>query len=107
MNSPRIEKLRALIAQDSSDELAHFMLGNEYLNAGRFREAVAALRRVVELNPDYTAGWRSLGQALTGAGSAKEAAAAYRTGIEVAERTGDLQTGKEMRVFLARLPDIN
>jgi Tfp pilus assembly protein PilF len=103
--SPRIAKWQEMVRADALDQLAHFMLGKEYLNEGRHMEAAAELRRCVELNPDYTAAWRYLGEAYEKAGVLKEAAAAWRTGIGVAERTGDLQAGKEMKVFLQRLPD--
>jgi hypothetical protein len=37
------------------------------------------------------------------AGLTAEAAAIYRQGIQTAQTTGDLQTAREMRVFLKRL----
>jgi hypothetical protein len=45
----------------------------------------------------------SLGRALERAGRREEARAAYRRGLEVAARTGDLPTKKEIEVFLRRL----
>jgi hypothetical protein len=51
-------------------------------------------------------GWnmdRGLGRALERAGRRDEALGAYRKGLEVATRTGDLQTKKEIEVFLHRL----
>jgi len=55
------------------------------------------------LKPDYTAAYRGLGRALERAGRPDEARAAYGQGLEVAQRTGDLQTKKEIEVFLRRL----
>ncbi|MGH7267302.1 MAG: hypothetical protein ACREMB_20975, partial [Candidatus Rokuibacteriota bacterium] len=55
------------------------------------------------LEPDYSAAHRGLGRALERAGRLDEARAAYALGLEVATRTGDLQTRKEMEVFLRRL----
>jgi hypothetical protein len=57
----------------------------------------------VRLKPDYSAAHRGLGRALERAGRTAEAAAAYATGLEVAARTGDLQTKKGIEVFLRRL----
>jgi len=37
------------------------------------------------------------------AGSTEEAATVYREGIQIAQTNGDLQTAREMRVFLKRL----
>ncbi len=53
--------------------------------------------------PDYAAAWRQWGGALEAAGRLDEAAGAWRTGVDVANRTGDLQTGKEMTALLRRL----
>ena len=72
-------------------------------NSGFAEEAVAEYREAVRLKPDYTAAHRGLGRALERAGRPDDAIAAYRRGLEVAEGTGDLQTKKEMEVFLRRL----
>jgi hypothetical protein len=57
----------------------------------------------VEFDHGYSAAWKSLGKALAGAGKNPRAIEAYETGIEVAEKKGDVQAVKEMRVFLNRL----
>jgi predicted Zn-dependent protease len=99
----RIAQLSEIVADDPNDGLARFMLGRELLAAKRAGEAVEQLARAVELTPDHTASHRELGNALAAAGRNEEALAAWAAGLEVAERTGDLQTGKEMRVFRNRL----
>jgi predicted TPR repeat methyltransferase len=58
----------------------------------------------VELNPDYTAAWRWLGEAWEKAGVLKEAAAAYRTGIRSAVNSADLEASMEIEKSLSRLP---
>lgn len=99
----RIEQLRELVAQDPDDGLGRFMLGRELLAAKRADEATVHLREAVRLTPDHTASHRELGNALAAAGRNDEALGAWATGFEVAERTGDLQTGREMRVFRNRV----
>jgi len=59
--------------------------------------------RTIRLKPDYSAAHRGLGRALEQAGRLAEAEAAYGAGREVAARTGDLQTKKEIEVFFRRL----
>lgn len=103
--SPRIEKLQARVMADAMDEMAHFLLGKEYIAEGRYMESVAEMRRCVELNPDYVAAWRGLGEACARTGIHKEAAAAYRTGINVAERTSDARSVREIRELLNTLPE--
>ena len=95
--------LEALLAKGPDSALLRYSLGNEYLKVGDAAAAVRHLQRAVEHDRDYSAAWKLLGKALTEAGDAPAAMAAYRTGIEVAERKGDKQAVKEMRVFLKRL----
>ncbi|MEJ2577013.1 MAG: hypothetical protein P8106_10165, partial [Gammaproteobacteria bacterium] len=56
----------------------------------------------VELDPQYSAAWKLYGKALAALERQAEAAEVYRRGIAVAERRGDVQAAKEMRVFLKR-----
>lgn len=99
----RLAQLERLAAAAPDDHLTLFLLGRELLRAGRPDDAAAALARCRDLAPDYTAAWRFLGDALRAAGRHDDARDAYARGIEVSERTGDLQTGREMRALLARL----
>jgi Flp pilus assembly protein TadD len=65
-------------------------------------EAVDALRRAVELEPQHTAAHRDLGRSLLESGNATEAAAIFARAIGLAEKTGDLQTGRDIHQFLRR-----
>jgi len=85
------------------DPVVRFGLAGAYLDAGLAEEAVTQYREAVRLKPDYTAAYRGLGRALEKAGQPDEARAAYARGLEVAQQTGDLQTKKEIEVFLRRL----
>jgi tetratricopeptide (TPR) repeat protein len=102
-NDAKIATLQRLTDANPGDHLTWFMLGRELLHGEQFDPAAAALARCCALKPDYTAAWRFQGDALRKAGRAEEALAIYRRGIEVSVETGDLQTGKEMRVFVAKL----
>jgi Flp pilus assembly protein TadD len=99
----RIESLREIVAGDPKDGLARFMLGKELLAADLPNEAAEQLAEAIRLAPDHTASYRELGNALASAGRLSEAEVAYSTGLKVADTTGDLQTAKEIKVFLARL----
>jgi tetratricopeptide (TPR) repeat protein len=99
----RLQRLRDLAAEDPDDALARFLLGREAAGQGLFEEARAAFAAAIERDPKYTAAYRQWGNALEQLGRYEEAAAVYARGIRVAERTGDLQAGKEMEAFLRRL----
>ena len=79
------------------------MLGLEYHRLSRHDDAAKAFRHAVDLNPDHTAAYRELGKALRDAGRRQEAIDILEKGIAAAAKTKDLQTGKEMDVFLRRL----
>jgi predicted Zn-dependent protease len=99
----RIAAFREVVRAEPDDPVANFGLAQTLLSAGRFAEAADVFATVTRLSPRYTAAYRGLGRALEGAGRVDDAIRAYRDGIVVSRETGDLQTGKEMRVFLQRL----
>ena len=99
----RIDAFERMLAQGQDGALLRFSLGNEYLGADDPAAAVPHLRLAVEHDPDYSAAWRALGQAHDRCGDHRAAAEAYRHGIAAAERRGDKQSVKQMRVFLRRL----
>jgi len=98
----RVGKLKAFLERDPSDAMAWYGLGSALVNLERPGEAVDAFRRALAHKPDYTAAQRELGRSLLAAGDAAGAVEALRAGVVLAERTGDLQTGREMAVFLKR-----
>jgi len=99
----RIEQFESLLAQNPHSELLCYALGNEYLEVGRFDDAAESFRAAIRLKSKYTAAYRQLGKALEKLGDAEGARQAYLDGVAIGEQTGDLQTVKEMKVFLQRL----
>lgn len=101
--STTIERFEALLARGQDNALLRYSLGNAYLQAGDPTAAAEHLRAALDHDPDYSAAWKALGRALTEAERSADAVEAYERGIAAAERKGDVQAGKEMRVFLKRL----
>ena len=99
----RIAEFKEVAELMPEDPVVRFGLAGAYLEAGQAPEAAVEYEAAIRLKPDYSAAYRGLGRALERAGRAAEARAAYRKGLEVATRTGDLQTRKEIEVFLRRL----
>ena len=103
MERNRIAEFKEVAELMPDDPVVRFGLAGAYLDAGQPEEAVLEYRETIRLKPDYSAAHRGLGRALEKAGRLAEAEAAYAAGLEVAARTGDLQTKKEIEVFLRRL----
>lgn len=58
-------------------------LGIEALEAQRYEDAVQALRRAVELNPNLGDVWNDLGVVMEALGNPREAVACYRRALAV------------------------
>ena len=101
--SATLANFERMLASGKDSALLRFSLGIEYLKAGDANAAADHLSRAVAQDRDYTAAWKLLGKALATADRRDEARAAYAQGIEVAERKGDKQAEREMRVFARRL----
>jgi len=101
--STALTNFERMLATGKDSALLRFSLGIEYLKAGDANAAAEHLSRAVAQDHDYTAAWKLLGKALAAADRRDEARAAYAQGIEVAERKGDKQAEREMRVFARRL----
>ena len=98
-----VERFEGLLAGGKESPMLRLSLGTEYLKRGDADSAVLHLARSVELDPEYSAAWQHLGRAHESAGRSDEAESAWRRGIEAAERRGDAQAAKVMRVWLRRL----
>jgi Flp pilus assembly protein TadD len=98
----RVARLREIVAADPDDATSAFALGRALLELGRHEDAQEPLRRAVALQPGYSAAWRDLGRALLASGDAAEAARVLEAALPAADASGDLQTAREMRVFLRR-----
>ena len=98
-----IENFKALLASGRDNALLRYALGNEYLKAGDPSQAAEHLRVAVGMDPEYSAAWKLLGKVRADLDQIDAAIEAYENGIAVADRKGDIQAAKEMKVFLKRL----
>jgi predicted Zn-dependent protease len=95
--------LEALLAKGGDSPALRFALATRYLDAGDAAAAVRHATAALALDAEYSAAWKLLGRAQEASGDFAAAAATYRRGIEVADRRGDRQAAKDMRVFHKRL----
>lgn len=83
------------------DVMVWYGLGSEYFKLEEWAKAASALRRVIEINADYTAAYQMLGSALMNQGESEEAQRIWREGIRTAERTGAWKAGQHMQGLLS------
>ncbi|MCX7018692.1 MAG: tetratricopeptide repeat protein [bacterium] len=105
MHTSRIDLLQQQIARDSGDIRARLLLGCALMKSGRNMDAATLFRRVTELEPDCIEAWRWLGAAYGQTRLFKEAGAAYRAALYLAEKCGAADTVVELRSALNLLPD--
>jgi len=103
MNENLIVNLRTQLGGPRDGATLRYSLGTALLAAGDPAEAVVQLREALTFDPEYSAAWKALGKAQLASGDATAAAEAWREGIGVADRRGDVQAAKEMGVFLRRI----
>lgn len=106
MADSKIELFAQMAQADSENAMIRYGLGNEYAKAERWTEAVATFRKVIEINPDYTAAYQMLGTALSNAGEPEAARLAWQEGVQVASRTGAWKAGQHMQSLLDASGDV-
>ena len=100
MNADRIAQFEKMAAADPTNEMAHFSLGNAYLQTQRFAEASKSLQRCLELVPDMSKAWQLCGQAEIGAGWTDRAVVTLTKGYEIAASKGDRMPQQAMAELL-------
>lgn len=85
----RIAQFKNMTEADPQNEMGHFSLGKAYIDAGMFSEAIAPLKRTLELNPTYSKAYQLLGDALAKNGDNQAAIDTLTTGFSVADQRGD------------------
>jgi uncharacterized protein HemY len=103
MDTSRSEAFRKLLERSPDNPMILYSLGSELFKEGRYAEARDHLSRAVVNKPDYSVAYRTLGRAHAEIGETEEARRVFEKGREVAQANGDLQTVKEIDVFVRRL----
>jgi len=95
--------LEEMLESGQDNALLRFAMGSASCRLGKFEEAKTHLQKALEYNPQHSATWKLYGRVLTELGKTDDAVTTFKQGIEVAREQGDVQTVKEMNVFLKRL----
>ncbi len=85
----RIAQFEKMAHDDPENDMAHFSLGNAYLQAGRFAEAANSLERCITLNPGMSKAYQLAGDAMLKAGWEDKAVLVLNKGFEIAAGRGD------------------
>jgi Fe-S cluster biosynthesis and repair protein YggX len=89
MNADRIAQFEKMASADPSNEMAHFSLGNAYLQTGRFAESATSFERCVAVNAEMSKAYQLGGEAMIKAGWEDKAVVFLEKGFHVAASKGD------------------
>jgi predicted Zn-dependent protease len=103
VETSRIDMFRKLLERDPNNPMILYSLGNELFKEQKYSEARECLSLAVRNKPDYSVAYRTLGRTLYESGEDAEARRVFAEGREIARKNGDLQTVKEIDVFVRRL----
>ena len=108
-NKQRIEQFEKMAHDDPDNELGHLTLGKAYIEAQRYEEAAASLKRALDLNPKLSKAYELVGGALDRAGQRELAVEFLTRGVQVADQRGDRKPREAMaqmlRDFGAEVPE--
>jgi len=85
----RITRFENMAAADPENEMAHFSLGQAYLQQGRAGEAARSFEKCIALNPEMSKAYQLAGEAMIKAGWSDKAVDFLNRGYEVAASKGD------------------
>ena len=93
----RIEKLKALLAQNAGDSFVQHALALEYIKLNRNEEAKAMFEELLQKNEGYVGSYYHLAKLLERRGETAEAIAVYEKGMKVAKAANDNHTYNELQ----------
>lgn len=97
-----VENLEKMLAKGRDDAMLRFGLGSAHFNEGNFPLAVSHLEACLAQDASYSAAYKLLGKAYLLVGEPGKAISTFEAGLPVAEKQGDKQSQKEMRVFMGK-----
>jgi cytochrome c-type biogenesis protein CcmH/NrfG len=99
----RIGMLNEILAQNPNDAFARYGLAMEFSKAGDVGRAMEEFRKLLSVNPDYTAGYFMAAQTLARADRTEEAKKMLSDGIASAKRSNNAHAESEMQAMLDEL----
>lgn len=99
----RIAQFENMAQADPDNEMAHYSLGNAYVQAGRFTDAAGSFLRCAAVAPHMSKAYQLAGEAYLKIGRKDDAAEAFTKGYTVAAERGDLMPKNAMAEGLRTL----
>jgi tetratricopeptide (TPR) repeat protein len=99
----RRQQIEEMLREDPGDAFLRYALALEHASAGDTPAAVAELRRLLEVTPEYVPAYLQLGQLLLRLDDVVAARECLRKGVTVARLAGDTHAAEEMQALLAGL----
>jgi Tfp pilus assembly protein PilF len=96
----RMQTLQQMLEKDPNDTFLLYAIALEHKKIADYPQALNYLDRVLRTDPTYCVAYHQAGHVHELAGDPESARKAYRTGMEVAERKGDLHAKEEMHAAL-------
>ena len=101
MAASRIDTFKQMLEGDPENPVVRFGLANEYLKAGRYEDAVAALHDYLQRADDEGAAYGMLARAYEKLGRRDEARLAYERGVEAAAAHNHPSMAEDYRMTLS------
>jgi predicted Zn-dependent protease len=92
--------LEEFVAQNPNDAFARYGLALELVNSGDTQSGLREFERLLESNPEYTAGYQMYAQTLIQAGDSERALPVLEKGIATARQSGNSKAVNEMQGLL-------
>lgn len=102
-NSPRLQQLQALLADEPGDPFLRYGVAMEHLSLGDADLAMTSFRELTAETPNYVPTYLMLAQTLAKLGREGEAVDVLRRGIAVATQENDQHAAGEMQGLLDSL----
>lgn len=99
----RLEKLQALLEDSPDDEFLNYAVAMEHVAGSRSDDALAAFRRVLQVDPQHAAAFFQMAQLFARLGRVQEARNAATNGIAAARARGDQHAAEEITGYLDSL----
>lgn len=99
----KIARFEAIVQVNGEDAMARLTLGKTLVQARRAPDAIGHLEKALEIQPEYSAVFVVLAQAYEDAGKLARAIKTLHSGIELAQKKGDLHPRNQMQEHLGRL----